>query len=94
VQVTFNRYFNVHDFDVLLERFKNGLRVEVSESMSSEEYVRLANEVEGLSEAMSRLKAGEKPATMASALEFVLEGLHLNKRLNKDRVAGKTLYQV
>ena len=94
VQVTFNRYFNVHDFDMLLERFKNGLRVEVSESMSSEEYVRLANEVEGLSEAMARLKAGEKPATMASALEFVLEGLHLNKRLNKDRVAGKTLYQV
>ena len=94
VQATFNRYFNVHDFDGLLERFKNGLRVEVSESMSSEEYVRLANEVEGLKEAMARLKAGEKPATMASALEFVLEGLHLNKRLNKDRVAGKTLYQV
>ena len=94
VQATFNRYFNVHDFDMLLERFKNGLRVEVSESMSSEEYVRLANEVEGLKEAMARLEAGEKPATMASALEFVLEGLHLNKRLNKDRVAGKTLYQV
>ena len=94
VQATFNRYFNVHDFDMLLERFKNGLRVEVSESMSSEEYVRLANEVEGLKEAMAKLEAGEKPATMASALEFVLEGLHLNKRLNKDRVAGKTLYQV
>lgn len=94
VQATFNRYFNVHDFDGLLERFKNGLRVEVSEIMSSGEYVRLANEVEGLSEAMARLEAGEKPANMASALEFVLEGLHLNKRLNKDRVAGKTLYQV
>jgi len=26
-------------------------------------------------------------------VEFVLEGLHLNKRLNKDKVAGKAHYR-
>jgi magnesium chelatase subunit I len=93
VQATFNRYFNVHDFDSLLESFSNGIKVEVSESMDSTEYVRLARELGGLGQAMERLGAEEKPATIASVLEFILEGLHLNKRLNKDKVAGKARYQ-
>jgi magnesium chelatase subunit I len=30
---------------------------------------------------------------VASATEFVLEGLHLSKRLNKEAVAGKATYR-
>jgi hypothetical protein len=30
----------------------------------------------------------ESPAAVASAVEFVLEGLHLSKRLNKDQRFG------
>jgi len=30
---------------------------------------------------------------VASAVEFVLEGLHLSKRLNKDAVGGKATYR-
>jgi magnesium chelatase subunit I len=30
----------------------------------------------------------ESPAAIASAVEFVLEGLHLSKRLNKDTASG------
>ncbi len=30
---------------------------------------------------------------MASAIELVLEGMHLSKRLNKDAVGGKALYR-
>jgi hypothetical protein len=29
----------------------------------------------------------------ASVVEFILEGLHLNKRLNKDRVGPKVHYR-
>jgi magnesium chelatase subunit I len=29
----------------------------------------------------------------AAAVEFVLEGLHLNKRLNKDAVSGQARYR-
>ena len=29
---------------------------------------------------------------VASAVEFLLEGLHLARRLNKDRVPGGTVY--
>jgi magnesium chelatase subunit I len=35
-----------------------------------------------------RRAATESPASVASAVEFVLEGLHLHRRLNKDRLAG------
>ena len=35
----------------------------------------------------------ERPEDMAAAMEFVLEGLHLNKRLNKTRRDGKTVYR-
>ena len=31
----------------------------------------------------------ERPAAVAGAVEFVLEGLHLSKRLNKDAVGAR-----
>ena len=39
------------------------------------------------------LTTGEAPAEVASAVEFVLEGLHLSKRLNKDAHAGRATYR-
>ena len=35
----------------------------------------------------------ESPAAIASAVEFVLEGLHLAKRLNKDASGGRAVYR-
>ena len=35
----------------------------------------------------------ERPAAVASAVEFVLEGLHLSKRLNKDAVGARATYR-
>jgi magnesium chelatase subunit I len=34
-----------------------------------------------------------EPAAMASAMEFVLEGLHLGKKLNKDMKSGAMRYR-
>jgi len=93
VLTTFNRYFSVHDFDDFLERFKGGFSIEVSSSMNSKEYVKRVEQLSGLGDKMERLEAGDNPATIASALEFILEGLHLNRRLNKDRLEGRALYR-
>ena len=38
----------------------------------------------GSRDTLADLEVGETPAGVASAVEFVLEGLHLSKRLNKD----------
>ena len=77
----------------LLRGFENGLKLEVAETMPSLEYIRQAAEVGGLSRAVEQLDAQGNPALVAAAIEFVLEGLHLNRKLNKDRAAGKFRYR-
>jgi magnesium chelatase subunit I len=93
VVAVFNRYFNVVDLEDVVTRFKAGLSAEVGDTLASKKYVDLMKDIEGLGRAVSSLDPGENPALVASAIEFILEGLHLNKRLNKDRVAGKVAYR-
>ena len=93
VVAVFNRYYNVVDLEDVVTRFKAGHQVEVSDTLPSKKYVELMNGVEGMNKAVSKLDTGENPALIASATEFILEGLHLNKRLNKDRVSGRVQYR-
>ena len=76
----------------VVARFKAGVAVEVSDLQPSTEYQRIVRQVEGLERAVQKLGAGSS-AQQAAAVEFVLEGLHLNKRLNKDKVAGRAQYR-
>ena len=93
VVAVFNRYFNVVDLEDVVTRFKAGLNAEVGDTMPSAGYVKLMNSIEGFNRSVAKLDPGENPALIASAVEFILEGLHLNKRLNKDRVGGKAHYR-
>jgi magnesium chelatase subunit I len=89
----FNRHFALHEFDELLAGFDNGLKIEVGDSLASLEYVRQAAEVSGFTPAIKKLGGQGNPAQIASAIELVLEGLHLNRKLNKDRTAGRMRYR-
>jgi magnesium chelatase subunit I len=89
----FNRHFALHEFDELLTNFDNGLKVEVGDALASLEYVRQAAEVSGFTPAIKKLGGQGNPAQIASAIELVLEGLHLNRKLNKDRTAGRMRYR-
>jgi magnesium chelatase subunit I len=89
----FNRHFALHEFDELVTNFENGLRVDVGDGLSSLEYVRQAGEVSGFAPAVKKLGGQGNPAQIASAIEFVLEGLHLNRKLNKDRSSGRSSYR-
>jgi magnesium chelatase subunit I len=89
----FNRHFALHEFDELLAGFDNGLKIEVGDSLPSLEYVRQAAEVAGFTPAIKKLGGQGNPAQIASAIEMVLEGLHLNRKLNKDRTAGRMRYR-
>jgi magnesium chelatase subunit I len=93
VVAVFNRYFNVVDLEDVVTRFKAGLNAEVGDTMPSEGYVKLMNSIDGFNRSVAKLDPGENPAQIASAVEFILEGLHLNKRLNKDKVGAKTQYR-
>jgi magnesium chelatase subunit I len=77
----------------LVAAFDEGLTVNTGEDVAASEYASLLPKLSGLREALADLGVGETPAGVASAVEFVLEGLHLSKRLNKDAVAGKAVYR-
>ncbi len=95
---TFARRVSLDDLDPVVDAFEEGFTVETGERTPSREYVAWMREVPGLSTAVDRLGAydvtdgAEEPAVIASAVEFLLEGLHLARRLNKERIAGGTIY--
>ncbi len=93
VVAVFNRYFNVVDLEDVVTRFKAGTMADVGDTLASKKYVDVMKGIEGLPPAVAKLEPGENPALVASAIEFILEGLHLNKRLNKDKVGRKVQYR-
>ena len=88
----FNRNFALSELAPIVERFEAGAAVEVGDQVGSGSHARLVAEVPALRRAVAKLGIGESPAGTASAVEFLLEGLHLNRRLNKERRAGAVRY--
>jgi magnesium chelatase subunit I len=92
VKVVFDERVPLEGVASVVESFEKGWKVEVSEAMESREYLAGIDEIAGLREAAARLSGGDSPARIASAVEFLLEGLHLSNRLNKRVSADGTLY--
>jgi magnesium chelatase subunit I len=88
----FNRNFAGPELESVVKVFEGTLAIQVSDDMPSGEYVRQVAELSPLRTLAQKLGATD-PATLASAVEFVLEGLHLSKKLNKDTQAGAARYR-
>jgi magnesium chelatase subunit I len=93
VLAVFDRRFQPGAFDELLGAFDKGLSLEVADTMPAAEYAAQVARVGGLRRALDALGARGDPARTAAALEFVLEGLHLHRKLNKERTAGRLRYR-
>ena len=74
------------DLTGLVERFDDGLEVTVRDTMpASELLAQFGDRIDGLGRWMEALDLdGEDPSAAASAVEFVVEGLHLARMVNKD----------
>jgi magnesium chelatase subunit I len=78
----------------VLEAFEGGEVVHTGDDTPAAEEASLVERIPALRQPVLELTGGdESPAAIASAVEFVLEGLHLSKRLNKDAAAGKATYR-
>ena len=88
----FNKRFSAGELDEVVAAFQDGFAITVSDAMPSAEYGRQIGAVRPLKTAVKKLGA-EDPASVAAALEFVLEGLHLSRKLNKDVQAGQSRYR-
>ena len=88
----FDQHFTLNSLQKIVEYFNSGWGVEVSDQMASQDYLEDIKEIPGLKEAIRSLKIQESPSLMASATEFVLEGLHLHQKLNKEIQGGRVTY--
>jgi magnesium chelatase subunit I len=89
----FDKYAKIEDMKKVIEYFEQGWGVEVSDAMPSEEYLEGIRAISGLREAIVALGPFESPGLMAAATEFLLEGLHLHQKLNKEHEGGRYVYR-
>ena len=94
VLTVFKDHFAVEDLRDVIDAFDDQTVVSAGEDVRSADYVRLLDAIPALRPPVTRLTGGdESPAAVASAAEFVLEGLHLSKRLNKESVGARAQYR-
>lgn len=93
VKIVFNEYFNTDDFKNIIDVFNNGAWMDVSDITPSDEYMSFYNEFPDLKSKLEVLDLRQSAGALASAIEFILEGLYLHNLLNKDKVKEKIHYR-
>ncbi|MFN2426587.1 MAG: AAA family ATPase [Candidatus Binatia bacterium] len=76
----------------VVEYLGRGWGVAVSDTMPSADYAEALASIPGLRDVVDRLGPFESPGLAAAAVEFVFEGLHLMKKLNRERDGGRLSY--
>ena len=68
--------------------------METGELVTAQELLGQVGPVPGLSKVLDRLGHGDaaSPGQVAAAVEIVLEGLHLTRRIDKAAVDGRAVY--
>jgi magnesium chelatase subunit I len=78
----------------IVAAFEEGAIAHIGEDIPSAELATLVERVPALRPPVAALTEGdESPAAVAAAAAFVLEGLHLSKRLNKDESGRRATYR-
>ena len=76
--------------------FADDAHVDTGEAAGQAHYEEVASRIPALEAAIAALDPGDaretSPAVRPAAIEFVLEGLHLNKLLNKSSAGGYARY--
>jgi magnesium chelatase subunit I len=93
VNTVFRRHFTVQEFSELVQRFeRGGFTVEVGDQLPASAYAQALADLPGVDKARQKLDEPDSDAARVAVLEFILEGLHLSKRLNKTALDGSAVY--
>ncbi len=92
VKVVFDELFEPSDVEPIVRAFGEGWKVEVGDRLPSKEYAEGVDSIPGLRDAIEKLGESASPQRIASAVEFILEGLHLSNELNKEFQGARILY--
>ncbi|MDQ3146565.1 MAG: sigma 54-interacting transcriptional regulator [Actinomycetota bacterium] len=94
VLTVFKSRFTMDKLRELVAAFDDGRIVHAGDDVASSSYKELVASVPALRAPVTVLTGkDESPAGVAAAVEFLLEGLHLSKRLNKDAANGRATYR-
>lgn len=90
----FNEYFkDDQELDELVSQFEEGFTFEASHTHPLSIYSDALKNIKPFEEAISKFAESNTPATEASCVEFLLEGLHLRRRLNKNQLNNGFSYK-
>jgi len=93
VLAVFRRRVPADQLAPVVTAFAGDRVVHAGDDLSSDTYLQVVTDVPELRAPVRALADGESPPEVAAAVELVLEGLHLAKRLNKDAAGAKATYR-
>lgn len=94
VRQCFAEHVALQEAGEIVDAFANEVIVHVGDDLPATDYQAVLASIPVLEPPVRRIAGPQAgPAEMAAALEFVLEGLHLTKRLAKDASGARALYR-
>ncbi len=94
VLLVFRRRVQLADPHAVVASFSADTVVHAGDDLPASAYAGTLSQMPALSGPVGQLTGGsEDPGVVASALEFLLEGLHLTKRLNKEAAGSRATYR-
>jgi magnesium chelatase subunit I len=93
VLLVFRRRVHLDDPKAVVEAFTEELVVHAGDDLPSAAYAETLATLPALSAPVLALAGTEDPGVVASAVELILEGLHLTKRLNKEAAGSRATYR-
>jgi magnesium chelatase subunit I len=94
VLLVFRRRVVLTDPQSVVGSFTSETVVHAGDDLPASAYADTLSQLQALSVPVLALTGGsEDPALVASAVEFLLEGLHLTKRLNKEAAGTRAIYR-
>jgi magnesium chelatase subunit I len=94
-KTVFDAVASEHDaFKPIVDAFNQGWMVEITDMTPPKEFVEGMDKIQGLRAAALELSGGDAAPRVASAIEFILEGLHLGNELNKHTTERGSVYGV
>jgi magnesium chelatase subunit I len=102
VKNVFDQYFEVGQFRNVVEYFESGKSIELGDQISSRDIVERLGAVPGFTKLLNQTSEKLNPELLAtparqsltaSVGEFILEGLHVHNKLNKNEKPGRMTYR-
>jgi len=93
VLTVFRRRCPTEELGPVVAAFDDARVIHAGDDLPASAYAQILVDLPPLEKPVLALAGSETPGAVASAIEFILEGLHLTKRLNKEAAGTKATYR-